>query len=400
MNQPLANVKVQMLLDNPCAPDWRVEREAGALWEAGADVAILCWDRDGTLPRTERRGGVAIERIPTPAARNRGLRQLVTLARFYRRAWRRLRNEQVTLYHVHDLPLLPLAVVLARRRVPLVYDAHEIYHIMEATKYPAPLRKMIAAVESWLIRRHVNVLVTVSRQRVDEYWRRVVGDTPIAVVGNWYDPVEPDQTRRDAACASLGLRPVRPCIVYAGGLALERRLDLFVEAARARPEVQFLVAGRGAPAIEQMLTEATHSLPNLRYAGWTSRPDDLYRSATALYYVLDPGHPYSHFAASNTLYIAVAHGLPVITCRVGEPGALMIQIDQRLAMPSATLDDLLSAVDAVADSTQARAIGTAMTALQGRYSWALSRAALLEAYQALLRDAGASGHPSPAPAAS
>src|SRR5688500_8734046 len=127
----IQGVRILMLLDNSCSPDPRVEREATALATAGAHVSILCWDRDGSAPLLETHRGYEIERIVIPAKRQLGLRQLANLCRFYSEAWRRLQDRQFHVVHAHDLLMLPLGVAVARRAaVPLVYDAHEIYHVM------------------------------------------------------------------------------------------------------------------------------------------------------------------------------------------------------------------------------------------------------------------------------
>src|SRR5438128_2210103 len=159
MHSPLKGERVLMLLDNPCSPDWRVQREAGALRDGGAEVFILCWDREGSAAPHEVRDGATIERLHTPSRRGVGVRQIWPLAQFYRRAATRATVLAPSVVHVHDLPLLPLGVYLARRlRVPLVYDAHEIYHVMEATKYPVFVRRAMAEVEAFLLRNYVKTL--------------------------------------------------------------------------------------------------------------------------------------------------------------------------------------------------------------------------------------------------
>jgi len=67
--------RVLMLLGNGFAPDPRVEAEALALVRAGADVTVLCWDRDGDLAPSEERGGItcaaSVSRRPTARERRR-----------------------------------------------------------------------------------------------------------------------------------------------------------------------------------------------------------------------------------------------------------------------------------------------------------------------------------------
>lgn len=373
-------LRVLMLLDNPCAPDWRVQREAAALQHAGATVLVLCWDRDGRPPAIEDLDGVRIERLRTPSGRNLGIRQVRTLLTFYRAAWRRLREEPIDIVHVHDLPLLVLGIAVARRRkVNLIYDAHEIYHFMEAGKYPRSLLGALALFEGWLVRRYVTTLITVSQQRVTDYWQHVAGSTPTVVVGNWYDPADVTKEQQAAARLELGLGN-GPCVVYAGGLAPERRLDLLVSVARQRPDLTVLVAGRGSSDVERLLSAANDELPNVHYMGWVDRPELLYRAASALYYVLDPHHPYSRFAASNTLHLALAHRIPLITGLSGEPGAVMTEIAPDLVLKNLTAANLHAALDWLSQHADHDGLRSRLHQRHASDTWQHASAALLDAY--------------------
>lgn len=386
----LSGLRVQMLLDNSCNPDPRVQREAAALHEAGASVRILCWDREGTAPATEERDGVGVERIVTRAGRQLGARQLPNLWRFYRRAWTSLRGRSIDVVHAHDLLMLPLGVLIARRaKASLVYDAHEIYHIMESHRYPTWLRYIIATAEKWLIRAFVDALVTVSEQRVDDYWRAVAPTVPTTVVANWYDPAERNTALGAQTRAQYAIPPDALCVAYIGGFTGERRMDLLISAARERPEVYYLVAGRGIPSIEEQLLSATRELPNFRYIGWSANPQPLLSAADVLFYILEPTHPYSRFAASNTLYTAIANRLPLITCDVGEPGYVIRRIEPALALRSASAEALIQAIDWLRDATARAEVARSMEWWRSRYTWSASKGNLREAYTRLTARANA-----------
>jgi glycosyltransferase involved in cell wall biosynthesis len=210
------------------------------------------------------------------------------------------------------------------------------------------------------------------------------------VVGNWYDPAEPSRQVREAARDAWDIPRDVTCVAYAGGLAAERRLDLLIEAAAQRPYTFFLVAGRGDPSIEHRLREADARHRNFRFTGWLRDPEPLYAATDALYYFLDPAHPYSAHAASNTLHIAIARRLPLITSRVGEPGQVMDTVDPRLILDPPDLGALLAAIDLLGDSRGCDRIRGAMLGLQGRFNWKRASGTLLEAYQSV--GAADSGH--------
>lgn len=385
MTTPLNSVRVQMLLDNPCAPDWRVLREAAALRDAGAEVSILCWDREGAHPAREVRDGIVIERLLTPSRRQLGIRQFKFLGAFYQMAWRHLAGRHIDVVHAHDLLMLPLGARVARRAgARLVYDAHEIYHIMESHRYPALVLAAAAATERWLIRHRVDALVTVSQQRVDAYWQRAAGDVPITVVGNWYDPVDVAPEHRAAARAALGIPNDALCVVYAGGLTPDRRIGLLADVVDRGASAYIVVAGRGAEVIERRLRQTAARSPHLQYVGWTDSPQRLFDAADALFYLLDPDHPYSHLAASNTLYLAIARRLPLITGAIGEPGAVMREIAPVLVLERADCEAIERALTALEAQPVRNRVATGVAAWREQLTWARSREALLGAYQSLV----------------
>jgi hypothetical protein len=99
-----------------------------------------------------------------------------------------------------------------------------------------------------------------------------------------------------------------------------------------------------------------------------------------LYYLLDPTHPYSHFAASNTLHIGIARGLPILTSPVGEPGAIMRTVDQALAIHPLDAATLIEALNLLSSPGHMARIKAGLKALQGRYNWHQAETALLQAY--------------------
>jgi hypothetical protein len=70
------------------------------------------------------------------------------------------------------------------------------------------------------------------------------------------------------------------------------------------------------------VARAADELSNLNYLGWRSDADELLARSSAIYYGLDPMHPYSDVACPNTLYEALRHRKPLIFFCRGEPWQL------------------------------------------------------------------------------
>ena len=137
---------ILMFLTNGFASDPRVEKEAAALIGAGYRVAVLAWDREGSLPSRDERNGVAIERFGPSGGHGRGARNIPGFVSFWRAAAGRASELQPRALHCHDLDTAP-AGLMARSRIArsaqgsgrgsdphadartpaLVLDFHELY---------------------------------------------------------------------------------------------------------------------------------------------------------------------------------------------------------------------------------------------------------------------------------
>jgi hypothetical protein len=299
-----------MLLDNHHGPDRRVDMEVEMLAEAGVRVRVIAWDRrDRRTARAAARTGwrgapVELIRVPVPAPPVGGLASIGRVGAFARSVWRARRRllAGADVLVAHDIYLLPLAWALSlRTRLPLVYDAHEEFAAMEGGRYPDPVLGAVEGVESLLARRAAMVVVP-GETRVPR-WERV-GIEPLVVpnVGRRAGRMEPPDAEVD--------------IAYCGGLSEKRRLDLLVDLARSRPDLRVAVAGEGRA--EDWLGEAAAELPNLEFDGETTAPDEFLARARAVYYGLDPEHPYAARSCPNTLYQAVRVGRPIVHLGGGE----------------------------------------------------------------------------------
>jgi glycosyltransferase involved in cell wall biosynthesis len=376
--QPLRGRRVLMLLDNPCNPDWRVTKEAGALVAAGASVTILAWDRQGGLPSHEVRDGAVIERIHV--ARPASVASRVASAGWVWQAfWRRARGLQFDVVHAHDFPMLPVGAAIAtRRRVPLVYDAHEIYWLMVRASTPRAMRAVMRRTEIALLRR-VDRLVTVSGSLADyfgSHHRRVT------VVGNWYNPVDVDANSGAALRRELGIPGEAFCIACVGSLGPERMHGLLVDYAALDPGSAVLIAGRGAG--EAAVRAAAERLPNVHFAGWRADPDPLYAAADALFYGLDGDDPYSRISSPNTLFLSIARQIPLVTTPTGEAGAVVESSGAGEVLRTPTVDAMRDAVQRLREPGRREQVREGLAALQRSYSWDCAAERLVGVYTSLV----------------
>ena len=376
---PVTGRRVLMLLVNACNPDWRVLKEATTLVAAGASVTILAWDREGGVQPSEVRDGVVIERIHIPRPHRSLAGKMVSSGRVWRAFWQRARALTFDTVHAHDFTMLPIGVAIAtRRRVPLVYDAHEIYWLMVRASTPRALQLGMRRTEIALLSR-VDRLITVSGHLAD-YFGRHHGD--VTVVGNWYNPTAVDARAGQHVRADLGIPDDAFCIACIGSLGPERMHSLLIDYAAAYPDTAILIAGRGAG--EGAVCEAAGRLPNVHFAGWRSNPDPLYAAADALFYGLDSDDPYSKISSPNTLFLSIARQIPLITTPTGEAGTLIAQSGAGEVLRPATVAAMRTAVEHLREASRREQVRTSLATLQDRYSWDRAAEELVGVYASLL----------------
>jgi hypothetical protein len=354
-------------------PDSRVRRQSQALALAGYEVRLLAWDRAGSRPRRERDGDVRVEHARVASRSGRGALQLLYLARAIWSHLPRLRRDRPDVLHAVDLPMLA-AALLVRPLIGqprLVYDAFEIYALMEAHKYPAWLLRLVHAAERTLPRR-ADLVITPGAARQAYFAERGVASV---VVGNWVDaPTGPPD--RDSARAALGIPQDALAVVYIGGLEPSRDIGALLRHAERHPHDVVIIAGRGEQ--EDAARRAAEQRPNVRFLGWVGDPGHLYAAADAIYYALRPDHPYAAHPAPNTLYAAIAWAVPLLHRGQGEIGPAAREAEIGVAFT----DDasLERAIDELRDPVRQTAIRRSLQMPQDRYAARRAAEALLDAY--------------------
>lgn len=377
-------LRIAMLLDNSFRPDPRVLREALALTQAGHRVTIYAWDRDMGLdrPAQERIEQVEVVRLPIKSKQQLGPRQI---PRYLAYAWRvfwLVRRGSFDVVHCHDLPNLPVGVMLkAFKRIRLAYDAHEIYWIMEAHKYPGWILGLLRYGEMALLR-WVDIFFTVGATRAQYY--RPHYKRAIHVVGNWYDPQSPDLRQGQDLRRRLGISKDAFVLTWAGTLSPERAPELLIDCARrlwneGRP-IHWLVCGLGPS--QSAFIQAAQQNPNLHYLGWVEDTTALYSASNALVYLMDLSHPYTRYNAPNNLYLSIAWALPLIGVAAGEIGATLTSGETGMLIDKMDVDTLCRAVVELSGQPELyERIVNNLRQLQPFYSWASAARCLRRAHE-------------------
>lgn len=335
-----------MLLSNAYRPDPRVQREAQALAQSGYQVTVICWDREVTLPASERDGSVSIARIHSVrSAYGSGSRQLLYLPRFWAAAIRQAAAMQPDLVYCHDLDTLYAGWrVKQRLGCPLIYDAHEHYPALMSLYLPPPLVWALARWEHWLLRR-VDATVTASSVLRDEF--AALGVEPVITLGNFQD-ITPYAAVTDEQATrlreQLGLTPDQLLVAYIGGFSRNRMILPLIEAASFMPDVSIHLWGDGAQRAAVEEAAARHG--NVHYHGWLSAPElpAAFAAADVIVYCLRLDYPGAVYNAPNTLSQAMAAGRPIIANDVGDLGRMVRAADCGVLLDEATPQAIAAAI--------------------------------------------------------
>ena len=298
-----------MLLTNSFRPDPRVYEEAKVLVEAGHEVEILCWDREGSYPSTEVIDKIKVKRFKILA--NYGVPSdfVRGISRFYLSIIRHFTEERYDVIHAHDFDTLPLAIILRKLHgCKVVYDVHDHYSSMIADVLPTRIARIVRLTEKFFIRyTDANIAAT------EELGRLIFGATPFITVMNAKDlrdfdiPAERlDEFRKEQNPEGRFL------IVYIGILKLWTPLPSIIEAVKGMDDVLLLIGGDGPhrEKILRMIKEAS----NIRYLGWVNkRYVPLYTSiADVVILPSNSNKEYTRVAVANKLMEALAAGKPII----------------------------------------------------------------------------------------
>jgi hypothetical protein len=329
----VAASRIILLLDNHHGPDRRAEWVSGAIRAIGGAVRIIAWDRR-VMPETTQPPppGEEVIRIRVPAPWGAGRGTVEAIGRFSKRAFQRRAEllDGADAVIASDIYLLPLGSALAGAAgLPLMYDAREQWAALESARFPCGVRRAVTRIETVLASRAAAVVVP-GEARAPR-WRRV-GIEPVVLRNVGRTAPRPATTRWDVA--------------FAGLLAEQRRPDLFLELARRRPDLRFVVTGGGR--LEQAVRLQAEPMKNVEYLGFVEDVDAVLAASSVIVYGEDSATPYSPLACPNTLYQAIRVRRPLVFYCAGEPAeaAARFRIGVRC---QADVEALSAAVDAARD---------------------------------------------------
>ncbi len=391
-----------MLLSNAFRPDPRVLKEARSLAEAGYEVTVVAWDREGRFPAQEETDSFTVQRVQdVRSSYGAGIRQALRLPKFWLHAWRRLNRLQPAVVHCHDFDTLPPGWLWAKlHRRPVIYDAHEYYTELQRPRLRGLLGKVLLALigaAEQVLSRSAAAVVTVDERIASRYRNRrvvIIGHYPPvefaqAPVGRGTGEASPSPslslggrgTERDAGlCRALfyGSRHGGDCpgIAVAGGAGAAAAI-----AAAGRLDQP----GRGGRRFTRLWPDWRS-----KWRWWAGcRSSRCRRSSVSADVALAVLQPIERYVAALPvkLFEYMACGLPVIISDFPPNRAVVASADCGLLVDPTNADAVAAAIaHLLTDPAEARRLGdNGRRAFETQYNWQALEPKLLALYAELSR---------------
>jgi glycosyltransferase involved in cell wall biosynthesis len=252
-----------MILDGNYPQDIRVRKEAESIAESGIPIQILTRWRAGEK-RLETINGVKVFRLGKDYTHTRkGINDIVT-ALFYvdfpfRKALSNFLNqENVSVIHVHDLPLIKTVVNCNKKRFPVILDLHENYpEMLEELKFSTKgvfksiKDSLFFSVSKWkkfekkCIHRPDHIIAVIEEMKEKLIKEYAIPSHKLTVISN-YEKLDFSQ---NSEVDDFEFKKEVFYIAYVGGISPVRGLETVIEAVaifkRNFENIELLIVGNG-----------------------------------------------------------------------------------------------------------------------------------------------------------
>jgi len=354
------------------------------LIRGGHEVTVIAWDREKENPPRQDWDGIKLFRLRTRLLPKRyrsgsplwvGFNLILWQRQAYRQALALDKEKHFDVLHCNDLDTLAIGTRLKRKlRIPLVYDAYEIYGYMVRGTVPRWIANLTLWLEKRLIRKVDKIITVVEPQR--RYFGSIA-DKPITVIMN----CKPLQ--------SLEYQPPNNesfTLLYIGGLRKTRMLLELVAVVKELAGVRCLIGGIGQPSYVQGLEEECSKASNATFVGKVPFDEviPMTRKADCIFLMISPEDSNSRLGLGNKQFEAMVCGRPIICTKRTYSGEITEQEDVGLAAEY-NEEALREVIIKLRDNPELREkLGrNALKAAVTKYNWQKQEEKLLELYEGL-----------------
>ncbi len=301
-------MRVVMLVTNPFKPDPRVYKEAKSLVNAGHEVIVLAWDREGKYPREETVEGIRVVRFGPKSRYGSFFDFLVKLPVFYIKAFIFMAKKDFDAIHTHDFDTAFLGLLFKYiKGKKWVYDVHDLY---ESFVQSMIVKMLIQKIDSYFIRM-ADVVITVNYEMTRILSQRARPKEAL-VVFNTVNPLK------------MIVKKGKGFTVFYGGVLSRGRFIEEISKIARELGVELRVAGGGV--LENIIRES-----GAIFLGYLPHDKALRELARAhLTFILyDPSVLNNRIASPNKLFEAMCLKTPVLVVK----GTLPEKLAEKFVVP-------------------------------------------------------------------
>ena len=376
-------MNILMFVSNPFTNDPRVYAEAKSLVKASHEVTVIAWDKEKQNPPRQNWDGIEVVRSSTRLTLKYGFASWLwngcNLLLWQRQAYRLAlilhKERRFGVIHCHDLDTLAIGIRLkGKLRLPLIYDAHEIYGYMMARIFPLRVASIFLWLEKCLVRK-VDRIINVHEAQ-NRYFSMIT-DRPISIIMN---------------CKPLQSTEYQPLnnenftLLYIGVLHRVRAIPMLVQAGKELPGVRCLIGGIGLPTYVQALKEACSKTSNVTFLGRIPFNEviPMTMEADCVFFMVNPEDLNDRIALANKQFEAMVCGRPIICTKGTYSGEVTEQEEVGLAVEYSE-QALKEAIISLRDNPdlRERLSRNALKAAITKYNWQKEEEKLLELYESL-----------------
>lgn len=372
--------KILMILSNPFMVDPRVHKEAKTLSEAGNEVTVIVWDRQGEYGFEEIVDGIKLLRI-----RNKGLMKIFSSDLIRNPMWWRASYKKaLSLYkegfefdvvHCHDLDTLQAGVWIKKKLdVKLVYDAHELWGYLIEKNVPRFVVRKAFSMEKKLVKK-TDHIITVSKPFLKYF--NSISSKPVTLVMNCKDLIYDEYQPPKADVFTL---------IYIGGMKKQRFFPEIIDIVSKLENIRLILAGKTEDLYYEM-KDYSRKFPNIEFLGTipTENILSLTRSAHATFIIVDPTSKHYQKTLFNKQFEGMVCGRPIIVTK----GTLAAEMTEELKC-GITVDynekSVKKAIIELRDNQQlCQELGkNGFKAARNIYNWKQEREKLLKVYKEII----------------
>lgn len=298
---------------------------------------------------------------------------------------------------VHDLPALEAGVELAtQRKIPLVYDAHELYP--EQKSFSAVQRRICSTAESSLIR-HADLVFAVNESIGREMAERYSIDMPKVLLNAIDPPAAFDPSLKyDLLREKLGLSKDRRLLLFQGGFAPNRNLENLVAAFSkvATPDVDLIMMGFGPFGDTLRAIASKHGLLGKRVFFLPAVPQSelLQHSASADMGIIPYPHVdlNSYYCTPNKLFEFIQACLPILANQSPELERFVQANGFGMSAPMKSVRQIAEAIDRAFSSNRFSIWRSALLQDYARFTWQTQEKIYLSEIEKMLVQVGQSAY--------